>query len=76
MSTAIQGSGTESTTKVRAIHHQDRIFAAPGGVLLGVGRFRGRDENGGIASFAAVLMLVPRAFMSRFDYSRPPISSL
>jgi hypothetical protein len=56
--------------------HQDRIFAAPGGVLLGVGRFRGRDENGGIASFAAVLMLVPRAFMSRFDYSRPPISSL
>jgi hypothetical protein len=56
--------------------HQDRIFAPPGSVLLGVGRFRGRDENGGIDSLAAVLMLVPRAFASRFDYCRPPISSL
>ena len=55
-----------------ASEHEDRILAAPGGVLLSVGRFRGRDENGGIASLAAVFMLIPRAFTSRSDYSRPP----
>jgi hypothetical protein len=70
----IEHAGKEEARDAGA--HQDRIFAPPGSVLLGVGRFRGRDENGGIASLAAVLMLVPRAFASRFDYSRPPISSL
>lgn len=46
--------------------HEDRVLAPTRRVLLGVGGFRRRDENG-IGSPTAVFPLVPAALTSRFD---------
>jgi hypothetical protein len=55
--------------------HEDRVLAPTRRVLLGVGGFRRRDENG-IGSPTAVFPLVPGALMSRFDTPNllPPYS--